>query len=85
MIQKIAKNIPMPKVDLKAKPYNLSDEDIKWVKDTIAGMTTKRKSASYSSTCSSLVMINSAVMISQTKNFLKSTILAELVTWALIR
>jgi beta-N-acetylhexosaminidase len=43
MIQKIAKNIPMPKVDLKAKPYNLSDEDIKWVKDTIAGMSDEEK------------------------------------------
>ena len=29
----------MVKVDLKAKPYNLSDEDIKWVKDTISGMS----------------------------------------------
>ena len=27
------------KVDLKAKPYYLSDEDIKWVEDTIAGMS----------------------------------------------
>ncbi len=35
--------IKMPKVDLKAKPFNLSDEDIKWVKDTIAGMTTEEK------------------------------------------
>ena len=43
MIQKIAQNIPMPKVDLKAKPFNLSDEDIKWVKDTISGMTTEEK------------------------------------------
>lgn len=33
----------MPKVDLKAKPYNLSDEDIKWVKDTIAGMSDEEK------------------------------------------
>ena len=33
----------MPKVDLKAKPYNLSDEDVKWVKDTIAGMTDEEK------------------------------------------
>lgn len=40
---KIAQNIPMPKVDLKAKPYNLSDEDIKWVKDSIAGMTDEEK------------------------------------------
>ena len=31
------------KVNLKAKPYNLSDEDIKWVEDTIAGMTTEEK------------------------------------------
>ncbi len=43
MKPKIAQNIPMPKVDLKAKPYNLSDEDIKWVKDTIAGMTDEEK------------------------------------------
>ena len=43
MIQKIAKNIPMPKVDLKAKPFNLSDEDIKWVKDTISGMSDEEK------------------------------------------
>ena len=33
----------MPKVDLKAKPYNLSDEDIKWVKDTISGMSDEEK------------------------------------------
>ena len=25
--------------DLRAKPYLLSDEDIAWVKNTIAGMT----------------------------------------------
>jgi beta-N-acetylhexosaminidase len=43
MVQKIAKNITMPKVDLKAKPYNLSDEDIKWVKDMIAGMSDEEK------------------------------------------
>ena len=43
MVQKIAKNITMPKVDLKAKPYNLSDEDIKWVQDTIAGMSDEEK------------------------------------------
>ncbi len=30
-------------VDLKAKPYYLADEDIKWVKDTIAGMTDEEK------------------------------------------
>jgi len=30
-------------VDLRAKPYNLSDEDIKWVNDTIAGMTNEEK------------------------------------------
>lgn len=35
--------IKMPKVDLKAKPYFLADEDIKWVKDTIAGMSTEEK------------------------------------------
>ncbi|HAE60976.1 MAG TPA: beta-hexosaminidase [Eubacteriaceae bacterium] len=30
-------------VDLKAKPYNLKDEDIKWVKETIASMTDEEK------------------------------------------
>ncbi len=30
-------------VDLKAKPYYLSDEDIKWVNDTIANMTDEEK------------------------------------------
>ncbi len=30
-------------VDLKAKPYCLSDEDIKWVEDTIAAMTDEEK------------------------------------------
>ena len=30
-------------VDLRAKPYNLCDEDIKWVNDTIAGMTNEEK------------------------------------------
>ncbi|MBE5950595.1 MAG: beta-hexosaminidase [Lachnospiraceae bacterium] len=30
-------------VDLKAKPYLLSDEDIKWVNDTIASMTAEEK------------------------------------------
>lgn len=30
-------------VDLKAKPFYLSDEDIKWVEDTIAGMTLEEK------------------------------------------
>ena len=30
-------------VNLKAKPYNLSDADIKWVNDTIAGMTDEEK------------------------------------------
>src|SRR6476620_4937741 len=40
---KIAQNITMPKVDLKANPYNLSDEDVKWVKDTIAGMSDEEK------------------------------------------
>jgi beta-N-acetylhexosaminidase len=39
----IVQNIPMPKVDLKAKPYNLSDEDIKWVKETISGMSIEEK------------------------------------------
>lgn len=39
----IVQNIPMPKVDLKAKPYNLSDEDIKWVKEIILGMSIEEK------------------------------------------
>lgn len=39
----IAKNIPMPRVNLKAKPYNLSDEDIQWVKDTISNMSIEEK------------------------------------------
>lgn len=30
-------------VDLKAKPYNLSDEDIAWVENTIKGMTDEEK------------------------------------------
>ena len=30
-------------VDMKAKPFNLSDEDCKWVEDTIAGMDTDEK------------------------------------------
>lgn len=30
-------------VDLKAKPYYLSDDDVKWVEDTIAGMTDEEK------------------------------------------
>lgn len=33
----------MEKVDLRKKPYFLEDEDIKWVEDTIAGMTTEEK------------------------------------------
>ena len=35
--------IKMPKVDPKAKPYYLSDEDIQWVMDTIANMTDEEK------------------------------------------
>ena len=30
-------------VDLKAKPFNLTDKDIKWVEDTIANMTIEEK------------------------------------------
>ena len=30
-------------VNLKAKPYYLSDEDIAWVQSTIAGMTKEEK------------------------------------------
>lgn len=30
-------------VDMKAKPFNLSDEDCKWVEDTIAGMSIEEK------------------------------------------
>lgn len=26
------------KIDLKAKPFNLSDEDIKWVEETLANL-----------------------------------------------
>ena len=33
----------MAKVDLKAKPFHLSDEDIKWVQDTIASMSIEEK------------------------------------------
>jgi beta-N-acetylhexosaminidase len=33
----------MTKVDLKAKPYNLSDSDINWVKETINSMSIKEK------------------------------------------
>ncbi|WP_202617850.1 glycoside hydrolase family 3 N-terminal domain-containing protein [Bacillus dakarensis] len=33
----------MSKVDLKAKPYHLSDDDIKWVQDTIASMSIEEK------------------------------------------
>ena len=30
-------------VDMKANPFYLSDEDCKWVEDTIAGMTLDEK------------------------------------------
>ena len=30
-------------VNLKANPYDLSDEDCKWVEDTIAGMSDEEK------------------------------------------
>lgn len=33
----------MDLVDLKAKPYHLTDEDCKWVEDTIAGMSDEEK------------------------------------------
>ncbi len=33
----------MTKIDLKAKPYNLSDEDIKWVNETIGSMSIEEK------------------------------------------
>ena len=33
----------MNMVDLRAKPYNLSDEDIRWVENTIAGMSAEEK------------------------------------------
>lgn len=33
----------MPKVDLTAKPYNLNEDQIKWVKDTISGMSEEEK------------------------------------------
>lgn len=31
------------KVDLKEKPYNLSDSDINWVKETISSMSIEEK------------------------------------------
>ena len=37
-------------VNLKAKPYYLSDEDIAWVEATIAGMTDEEKVGQLSST-----------------------------------
>ena len=33
----------MTRVDLKAKPFNLADEDVKWVEETIAGMSIEEK------------------------------------------
>ena len=30
-------------VDLKAKPYHLSEEDCRWVEETIAGMSDEEK------------------------------------------
>ena len=33
----------MTKVDLKAKPYNLTDSDIQWVEETIQSMSTEEK------------------------------------------
>ena len=30
-------------VDLKAKPYNLQEDDIRWVEQTIASMTPEEK------------------------------------------
>ena len=33
----------MTMVDLRAKPYNLSDADIRWVETTIADMTDEEK------------------------------------------
>ena len=33
----------MTKVDLKAKPYNLSDSDIQWVEETIQSMSIEEK------------------------------------------
>ena len=30
-------------IDLKAKPFYLNDEDIAWVNETLAGMSTKAK------------------------------------------
>lgn len=37
----------MVKVDLTKKPYFLEKEDIQWVEDTIAGMTTEEKIGSF--------------------------------------
>lgn len=31
------------KIDLKAKPFYLSDEDIKWVEETLEGLTLDEK------------------------------------------
>ena len=36
-------------VDLKAKPYYLSEEDINWVKNTIKNMTPEERVGQYSS------------------------------------
>lgn len=30
-------------IDLKAKPFNLTDEDIKWVKDTLGNLSLDEK------------------------------------------
>ncbi|MFA6508282.1 MAG: hypothetical protein WCT14_19425, partial [Treponemataceae bacterium] len=30
-------------IDLKAKPFNLSDDDIRWVNETLAGLTEEEK------------------------------------------
>ncbi len=43
MMRKKIAQVPMPKVDLSALPYNLGVEDIKWVEETIGQMTDEEK------------------------------------------
>lgn len=38
-------------IDLKAKPFYLSDDDITWVHETLAGMSTEEKRDSFSAYC----------------------------------
>lgn len=43
MMRKKIAQVPMPKVDLSALPYNLGPEGIKWVEETIGQMTDEEK------------------------------------------